>query len=66
MVAVAEGVVAAVAEGVVVAAAVGVVAAVAEAVGVVAAVGVGGHHQIGRTMIWDHFHRGTGIPRLPG
>ena len=51
---VAEGVVAAVAE---------VVAAVAE--GVVAAVAEG-HHQIGRTMIWDHFHRGTGIPRLPG
>ena len=27
---------------------------------------VGGHHQICRTMIWDHFHRGTGIPRLHG
>ena len=37
----------------------------AEAVGEVEAAGVG-HHQIGRTMIWDHFHRGTGIPRLPG
>ena len=32
-----------------------------EVVGVAA-----GHHQICHTMIWDHFHRGTGIPRLPG
>ena len=47
------------------------VVAVAEVVGVgvvvaeVAVVAVAeGHHQIGHTMIWDHFRRGIGIQFL--
>ena len=33
---------------------------------VVAEVAEGAHRQIGHTIIWDHFHRGTGIPSLHG
>ena len=41
---------------------VAVVGAVGEEVaGAVGEEVAGGHHQIGHTMIWDHFRRGTGI-----
>ena len=42
----------------------GVEVAVVGAVGEEVAGGegvAGGHHQIGHTMIWDHFRRGIGI-----
>ncbi len=47
-----------------VAVAVGEEVAVAVGEEVAVAVGeevAGGHHQIGHTMIWDHFRRGTDI-----
>ena len=41
--------------------AVGEEEAVVVAVGAVGEEVAGGHHQIGHTMIWDHFRRGIGI-----